>query len=444
MSQPPFRPSLPHPRPGLSLWHRTTRAFPYLNSNSTATVPSFSKYVIIGSGIAGALTAYSLIKEEGVPASTILILEAREAVSGASGRNAGHVRPDAFRGFSMYAAVHSAEQARKIIENEKLVLERVAAFVKDHDVACDFNYTSTFDVCLTPEFAALEAKSFEEYEKAGGDLSHVCLFKGEEAESKTGVQNTVAAYEWPAASIHPAKLAQWLLASVIEEGARLWTHCPVTSITPSSTSGWDIHTPRGFILADQVVHCTNAYASYLLPQLQGFITPNKAQAHSIVPNAAWTKANSLHNTISLRYSLHHFYSLIQRQGDGTLVLGTSRTNPNLSQRTRDGMVGFDDSGYQEEIANDALQTFNTLFPGYTKMGENGLDLAWTGIIARSSDMVPWIGKLDGLEGQWVCAGFNGHGESPLTNSPSLPTIAPYSNRPKGWRGSSRVPLASPS
>lgn len=322
------RPALPHPRPGLSVWHRTTRAFPYLDSNSTSSpVPSASGYVIIGSGIAGALTAFSLITEQGVPANEVLILEAREAVSGASGKNAGHVRPDAFRGFSMYAALHGPEQAQKIIDDEKLVLERVATFVQANDVACDFHHTTTFDVCMTSDFAALEARSYQEYEKAGGNLGHVQFHKGQVAEKRTGVKNAVAAYEWPAASIHPAKLAQWLLTSVIEKGARLWTHCPATSITASSSVGWDIHTPRGTVTAKQVIHCTNAYAAYLLPQLQGCITPNIAQAHAIVPNAALAGANTLRNTYSLRYSLHHFYSLIQRQGDGTLVLGSSRTNP---------------------------------------------------------------------------------------------------------------------
>lgn len=84
--------SLPIPNPCLSFWQKTTRAFPLLNTNFETPVPATSKYVIIGSGLSGALTAFSLI-EEGVQGSEIVILEAREAASGASSRNAGHVRP---------------------------------------------------------------------------------------------------------------------------------------------------------------------------------------------------------------------------------------------------------------------------------------------------------------------------------------------------------------
>lgn len=87
-----MEPSLPLPSPSLSFWHRTTRAFKYLNANHQADVPSSIKYLIIGSGITGTLTAYELIKS-GVKGEDILIVEAREAVSGATGRNAGHIRP---------------------------------------------------------------------------------------------------------------------------------------------------------------------------------------------------------------------------------------------------------------------------------------------------------------------------------------------------------------
>ncbi len=48
--------------------------------------------MIIGSGISGALTAFELT-ENGIDGKDIVILEAREAASGASSRNAGHVRP---------------------------------------------------------------------------------------------------------------------------------------------------------------------------------------------------------------------------------------------------------------------------------------------------------------------------------------------------------------
>ncbi|KEF62115.1 uncharacterized protein A1O9_00087 [Exophiala aquamarina CBS 119918] len=413
--------SLPGLSPCLSYWHRTSRAFKHLNANAEAKVPTSSPFVIVGSGISGALTAFSLI-EAGVNGADIVILEAREAVAGASGRNAGHVRPDAFRGFQGYASLHGTEQAIKIIENEKVVFERVDEFVKKHQVQCDFNPTTTFDVCLTPEFATYEADSFEAFKKAGGNVSHVKFYQGEEAQKRTRVPSAVAAYEWPAGSSHPAKLAHWLLSSAMAQGARLWTHCPATQVKKGSNEQWEVQTPRGTILARKVIHCTNAYAAALLPQLDTFVTPNKAQAHSVVPSQAFSGEGLLESTMSLRYSMHHFYSLIQRQGDGTVILGVSRANPELSAATKAQIVSFDDSSFNPEIVEDAMTRFKVMFPeSNTKLrhGE-GLDHAWTGIIAMTPDSVPLVGPIDELRGQYICAGFNGHGMARIfTCAPGL-------------------------
>lgn len=287
--------------------------------------------------------------------------------------------------------------------------------MKKHNVQCDFKLGSTFDVCMTPEFAKYEAESLEAYQLAGGDTSHINFYQGDEAKAKTGIPDTVTAYEWPAGSSHPAKLAHHLLNSVIERGAQLFTFCPATEITKNDSSPhlWNVHTPRGTVAAEKIVHCTNAHAALLLPQLESCITPNKAQAHSLVPTSAFAGANTLQSTYSLRYSLYHFYSLIQRRGDGTLILGVSRSNPTLSAETLAERFSTDDSHYNQEIADDALSSFQKIFPAFTAQetahGE-GIDHSWTGIIAMTPDSVPLIGSIESLPGQYICAGFNGHGK----------------------------------
>ncbi|KAI1417953.1 FAD dependent oxidoreductase [Hypoxylon sp. FL1857] len=407
---------LPVANPCVSFWQQTTRSFQYLNVNKDELVPAQSKYAIIGSGISGALTTYELI-QGGVSPKDIVIFEAREAASGASSRNAGHVRPDAFRGFQVYEQLHGREQALKIIANERLVFERINQFVETHNIQCDFNPTTTFDVCLTPEFADFNARSFKLYQEAGGDVSHIKFYEGEEARKVTRVQKAVAAYEWPAGSSHPAKLAQWLLMQSIEKGVQLFTHCPVFGITkcPSSTAEqtyWDISTPRGTTKAVTVVHCTNAFAPYLLPQLKSFVTPNRAQAHAFVPPASLSAENVLPSTMSLRHSLKHFYSVAQRRPDGIIILGAPIANPNISQEASQARLTSDDSVFNEEVRDDAIDNFETCFPecdkGKLRHGE-GLLHTWTGIVGMTTDSVPFVGKIESLPGQWICAGFNGHG-----------------------------------
>ncbi|KAI0884596.1 FAD dependent oxidoreductase [Annulohypoxylon maeteangense] len=409
-------PGLPVPNPCVSFWQQTTRSFPYLNVNKDEPVPTESKYVIIGSGISGGLTTYELI-QGGVSASDIIILEAREAASGASSRNAGHVRPDAFRGFQVYKQLHGKEQALKIIANEKLVFERVKEFTEKHNVQCDFNPTTTFDVCMTSEFADFNARSFKQYQDAGGDVSHIKFYSGEEARRVTRVSQAVAAYEWPAGSSHPAKLAQWLLTQCIAQGVKLYTHCPALSVTKSGTSPadsvvWEISTPRGTTKATTVIHCTNAFAPYLLPQLTTFITPNRAQAHAFVPPPSLSAANILPSTMSLRHTLKHFYSVAQRRPDGIIILGAPIANPKLSPDAALARLTTNDGVYNEEVRKDCVENFETTFEeaekGRLRHGE-GLLHTWTGIVGMTTDSVPFVGRVEGAEGQWVCAGFNGHG-----------------------------------
>ncbi|KAG7087669.1 hypothetical protein E1B28_013617 [Marasmius oreades] len=159
-------PGLPVSKPCLSIWQRTTRTNPLLNHNSVSTtaVPSTADAVIIGSGLSGTLTAYELLNSSSPNApKAVVVLEAREACSGATGRNAGHCRPDAFRGFMAFSRIHGEEQAHKILQHEKLVLELLNAFIKEKNVECDWDYCKTFDVVMGKDFKDYVEKSFEDY-----------------------------------------------------------------------------------------------------------------------------------------------------------------------------------------------------------------------------------------------------------------------------------------
>lgn len=76
-------PGLPRAQSTLSYWQDPPSTIASLRS--TATVPSKADYVIIGSGISGSSIAYHLLTK--LPNANVVMLEAREACSGATGRN---------------------------------------------------------------------------------------------------------------------------------------------------------------------------------------------------------------------------------------------------------------------------------------------------------------------------------------------------------------------
>lgn len=78
-------PGLPVSNPTLSFWHDVPSP---LASHRPNALPPFADVVIIGSGITGTSVAHTLLtetsKDEGGP--QIVMLEARDACSGATGR----------------------------------------------------------------------------------------------------------------------------------------------------------------------------------------------------------------------------------------------------------------------------------------------------------------------------------------------------------------------
>lgn len=122
---------LPVPLATTSVWQQSVALDPLILTNSTTSLPESADIVIVGGGLCGALLAWELLQQT---SGNVVLLEARELASGASGRNAGHCRPDAGRGFGMFAKVHGEEQAKAILNSERTVFERYVSSPLSHRI----------------------------------------------------------------------------------------------------------------------------------------------------------------------------------------------------------------------------------------------------------------------------------------------------------------------
>ncbi|WWD19838.1 hypothetical protein CI109_104305 [Kwoniella shandongensis] len=425
----------------LSEWQRTTRDDPLVNMGRDDALPERSEVVIIGSGLAGTKTAHSLLTSPNPPKS-ITIIEAREACSGASGRNAGHCRPDAFRGFTAFSKIHGKEEAGKIIKSEGITLASVKEFVEEHSVECEFTPRQTLDVILNEDFKQYCAMAYDEAKEYGLDLSHIKYHDQEDAKKVTRSPHALGAYEWPAASLNPAKLCyaihhvNFSLAKTQgreQNGYKLFTWTPVTAVVEAESSAddeeykWEVKTTRGNVLAQKVVFATNGYTSLVLPELDGLITSMKAEAIKLnLPPVGLDEFPRIEPTMSLRY-LDRFYSVMQRP-DNSIVLAAPRKWPGQFEATAKSLYGtYDDSDSLRERAQNAYGSFAKIVPngGYSAErmveGEDGLDYAWSGILGLTPDSVPFVGPVPEKEGQYIIAGFNGHGMARIFHC--APTLA---------------------
>ncbi|WWC86544.1 uncharacterized protein L201_001421 [Kwoniella dendrophila CBS 6074] len=408
----------------LSLWLQSVRNNPLLNHRTTEELPKTADVVVIGSGITGSLTALSLLQSSNPPKSVVL-LEARELCSGATGRNAGHCKPDQWRGFTKYKELYGTEEALKILANEQKTWEGVVQYIKEHKVDCDLWVGKTLDVLMTDDVAAIAAKTFADYKEAGGDVSKIQVtIDQQEAEKISRLKGAKAVYAWDASNLHPWKIVAHINKRSLDLGLNLQTWTPVTRITGSSNN-WKIHTDRGEINTPVVIHATNAYAGALLPETKGAIRPCPHMCNKVLPPSTFAGSQSLKNSYAVIYPTGSYTINPRFTSDGILLFGGAAPNqPKLLDYVAED---------QSRRIDDSLTNFEPVTDAVKKLGTEGFewdnpergsevlyDYAWSGIIGRSADQVPFIGAVPGKEGQWMCAGHNGHGMARIfTCAPAL-------------------------
>ncbi|KAM0811553.1 putative FAD dependent oxidoreductase [Seiridium cardinale] len=412
----------------LSRWLEDALHDPLLNCRTTHELPLSADIVIIGSGITGTLTAKHCV--ETWPGKKIVVLEARGFCSGATGRNAGHCKPDQWRGFLEYQKAFGTQQALKILQTEQQTWCDLVTYVQENSVDCNLWIGDTLDVPVTTSAAEIAKTTFESYKAAGGKVDHIKVTHDPtEATKISRIKDAKACYAWSASTLHPWKLAAHVMRDNLEKGVNLQTHTEVTRVVPSSqnTGSWIIQTARGEIECSQVVHATNAYSSALEPSLRGLISPSPHICNRVVPPATFKGPDTLKNSYGILLPQGVLFSINpQITSGGPILFGGSNPGQRdfehwLRQRRErcvdDSLTGF--KAIEEavqEFAEAQLVGWKNSDPDREDRYKDG----WSGIIGLSADGLPFVGQLPGLPGQWICAGHHGHGMArTFTTAPGL-------------------------
>jgi len=104
-------PGLPVDSPTMSFWQDPEHPFAHIRS---ASLPQDADIAIIGSGITSVSTAQHLLRLE--PHLKIIILEARAAISGATGRNGGHIKASPWGDYHGLKTLFGKESGMKIMK----------------------------------------------------------------------------------------------------------------------------------------------------------------------------------------------------------------------------------------------------------------------------------------------------------------------------------------
>lgn len=228
-------------------------------------------------------------------------------------------------------------------------------------------------------------------------------------------------YSFTAAHLWPYKLVMHLLATLVAKGINLQTHTPVTSISPTpdaATGRWVLTTPRGTVLAHKIIFATNGYTAALAPQFTSKIVPVRGICSRIVLPPTTTTDNTttplnptspppqLTHSYSLRYGPALYDYMVPRLHDHSVILGGAKDR---FWHDRSHWYGVTDDS---QLIAPAATYFDGLLQKHFRGWETSgavTERVWTGIMGWSADFMPFVGAVPDRPGQFIMAGFSGHG-----------------------------------
>nr|POF06993.1 hypothetical protein CFP56_31617 [Quercus suber] len=433
-----------------SFWHTQPSSL-LMGHRSTRNLPSTADVVIIGSGITGAGAAHHLLNDDSQPKPNdgnttakglhVVMLEAREACWGATGRNGGHCAP------ALLEHVNDQSIAQFELDNFKALTSLIEA----KKIQCEFVAQGSALGIYSSRGLAEIKNALDIIQSNAPDLREMVKLVQEPVELKdlrlrpgTGfggdggaiaaIVTDTAARLWPYKLIARI-LEDLLLNTPLEARAtfNLQTLTPVQSLNQIADGRWSVSTERGNILAKKVILATNGYTSHLLPSFSDLIVPCRGQMSALLPTPSLHDANRLQTSYGFHGAGLDDY-LIQRPseaGSHLMFGGGRRLGPSLNT-VDDSVIDPKVATYLRSRLLDVFtlpstaeddhashKTTQNSKPELTAVNE------WTGIMGYSRDHLPWVGPVPASlissshqaatqasmspTNLFIAAGYTGHG-----------------------------------
>ncbi|KAK6412043.1 hypothetical protein LTR95_018022 [Oleoguttula sp. CCFEE 5521] len=395
---------MPVPNPTTPYWR--TELHPIDEHRSTEQLPKQCDIAIIGAGLSGVATAYHLIKKSGSNPPSIVLLEARQVCSGATGRNGGHckAKTTTLLGVARDKGVGVANELAAFVDQQIQALKHL---VEEEDLDCEFELQRSYDVFLDPVEAVTVRKEFQAAVREGQEWTRTrSLIESKHLEQMTSMSGAQLAISCSICSFWPYKLVTQLLAKLVESGAvNLQTSTPVIGVGQVIDGSNVVETNRGQLRASKVIFATNAYTSGICPTFTDRIVPTNSTAVHITPENGPVHPH-LSQTYNIGYQADRVDYLNPRPDGGIVVGGGQWTYRNDRKRWYND---WDDSKLLPEVMSHFDGLMQRHFLGWDSSGAE-IDHMWTVIQGITPDGLPFVGEVVGQQGkQYVLAGYNGGG-----------------------------------
>lgn len=240
------------------------------DSNPTLVRTESCDLCIVGGGYTGLWTA--IIAKERDPSRDVIVIDAHEVGSAASGRNGG---------FMDSSLTHGVANAQQRFPDEVPVLEElglnnlneIEAAIRRYNIDCDYERTGTIDVATSAHSASYLAELRDDYQQLRS-LGQSVEWLDQEAIRAQVHSPLYTGGLWRkdrAALVDPARLAWGLKKAAESLGVRIYEDSKATSIEKDGV-GVLVNTPLGRVRAGKVALGTNAFKP-LLKRLGHYVAP---------------------------------------------------------------------------------------------------------------------------------------------------------------------------
>lgn len=387
-------PGLPVKNPITSFWLTEPSEISKLQSPWLDT----ADVVIIGSGMTAASLARSLYSKR--PNLRIVLVEARDVCSGATGRNGGHCKAMSPGVWFDRKQQFGVKEAIRIMEYEHSHLEEMGACIRENKINCDLNILEGLDIYYDEKVFRHACHAIKDMKKHAPNLAknYTIYTSKEDLKARSCPEKCVGVIGMRAGSLWPYKMVTALLEKMVKEnGLSIQANTVVTSVIEQDDNDFaTVATSRGDIRAEHVVHATNSWIGHLVPELRPYVSPVRANVQRRVTQPAKMRSN---NSWWIRYGEKEYDYMMQRP-DGAFIIG--RANTGRRATTDDSTVDFAPHAHIRGVTPQAFD-FET--------DDIKTTHTWSGAVGFTQDGNPFVGRLPfaGRQHQWVCAAFQGIG-----------------------------------
>lgn len=360
--------------------------------------PGFSKLTqdretdvcVIGAGITGISTAYELVTR-GVK---VILIEARDVISGESGRTSGHLSSALDAPYTEIASKHGEAGAKAAAESHQWALRRVGEVAKELGIACEYRMIPDYEISQyekgNPKHDE-EMKELREDSEKASKLGLKTTYKENYAirgwDGKID-QRDVAVYE-DQATFHPTKylvgILKWLKT---QPNFECYTRTRMSSIKEEGLLNKQV---RIDTVDGQTIICKDAVEATCIP-LQKLSIVAQVEYYRTYCIAIRVPKGSIEDClINDQADPYHYIRFTACDDkDDYLVIG-----------------GYDHKVGQEDEGGRFSKLESWVRERFTRAGS--VDYRWSGQIFDSTDLVSFIGLNQGKSHTYIVTGDTGHG-----------------------------------